>query len=49
MTIIGVLDYDQNDSCVNPKWLLVKEVAQKGCRDRLDLRLRKLSSAIIIL
>ena len=36
MTTSRGQDYDQYNSCVNPKWLIIKMVAQKGCSDRAN-------------
>ena len=35
MGTIGALDDEWDDSCVDPTWLNVKVLAQKGCNDRL--------------
>ena len=36
MTTIGALDEEWNDCHVDPKWLIVKTMARKGCCDGHD-------------
>ena len=37
MTTTAALHKEHNDSCVDPKWLIIKIVSWKGCRNRSNL------------
>ena len=34
MTTIGALDYEESDSCVDSKWIIIKLVARQGCNNK---------------